>query len=444
MEGVHLTNMDGQPMAMLAVALVVLILVSAFFASAETAMMTLNRYRLKHLAERGHRAAQSAQKLLERPDRLISLLLFGNNFINILIGQIATVVTLQLWGEHALIASAAVVTAVVLVFAEVVPKTLAAIHPERIALPAAFVLRPLQFVLWPFVWILNWISNGVLALLGVRELKRARESLSREELRTVVMEAGAMIPQQHQQMLFGILDLETATVEDIMVPRGDIYGIDLDDEWPDVLEQLMNCRHTRVPCYSGNIDNIEGLLHLRRLAKTLRSGDDFTIADLRALLVEPYYVPMTTDLYVQLLNFQKQKQRIAFVVDEYGDIEGLVTLEDLLEEVVGEFTTDPQIYARDVYPQEDGSFLVDGSANIRAINRVYGFALPTSGPKTVNGLILETLEDIPITGTAFRVGHITIEIVQTAERAVKTARLTLAGTTPPHSPAQELLHDGDG
>jgi Mg2+/Co2+ transporter CorB len=285
----------------------------------------------------------------------------------------------------------------------------------------------------------------VLAILGVRELKRARESLTREELRTVVKEAGAMIPQQHQQMLFGILDLETATVEDIMVPRGDIYGIDLDDEWSDVLEQLMNCRHTRVPCYSGNINNIEGLLHLRRLARTLRSGDDFTVTDLRALLVEPYYVPMTTDLYVQLLNFQKQKQRIAFVVDEYGDIEGLVTLEDLLEEVVGEFTTDPQFYARDVYPQEDGTFLVDGSANIRAINRVYGFGLPATGPKTVNGLILETLEDIPITGTAFRLGHITIEIVQTAERAVKTARLTLAGTSAVgRSLAQEQLHDGDG
>ena len=449
MEGLRLTDLNGQSLLVLGLALIVLILLSAFFASSETAMMTLNRYRLNHLASRGHRAAQAAQKLLERPDRLISLLLFGNNFLNILIAQIATVATLELWGEGALLASSAVLTAFVLVFAEVVPKTLAAIHPERVAFPAAFILRPLQFVLWPFVWALNGVSNGVLALLGVRELKRARESLSREELRTVVKEAGAMIPRQHQQMLFGILDLETATVEDIMVPRNDIYGINLDDEWPDVLEQLMNCRHTRVPCYAGNIDNIEGLLHLRRLAKTLRSGDDFTLADLRALLVEPYYVPMTTDLYVQLLNFQKRKQRIAFVVDEYGDLEGLVTLEDLLEEVIGEFTTDPQVYARDVYPQEDGSFLIDGTANIRAVNRVYGFGLPTNGPKTINGLILETLEDIPITGTTFRLDGITIEIVQTAERAVKTARLTLAASGLPRGLAgnghsQEVLHDGDG
>jgi Mg2+/Co2+ transporter CorB len=304
------------------------------------------------------------------------------------------------------------------------------LSPDRIAFPASFVLRGILFVLYPLVWVLNGVSNGVLALFGVREFKRARESLSREELRTVVKEAGAMIPEQHREMLFGILDLETATVEDIMVPRGDIYGIDLEDDWPDILEQLVTCRHTRVPCYSGSLDKIEGMLHLRKVVKLLRGGDEFGVAELRSLLIEPYYVPLKTDLYVQLLNFQKQRQRIAFVVDEYGDIEGLVTLEDLLEEVIGEFTTDPQIYARDVYPQDDGSFLVDGSANIRAINRAYGFGLPTDGPKTVNGLILETLEDIPVTGTTFRLGEMTIEIVQTHERAVKTARLNLLGGAP--------------
>ena len=439
--------LPDQPLVVLGVELVLLILVAAFFASAETAMMTLNRYRLKHLAERGHRGARIALRLLERPDRLISLLLLGNNFTNIVIAQIATVATLELWGEGSLILSSAVLTAVVLVFAEVVPKTLAAIHPERVAFPSTFVLRPLQFVLYPFVWALNAVSNGVLAVLGVRELKRARESLSREELRTVVKEAGAMIPRQHQRMLFGILDLETATVEDIMVPRGEIYGIDLEAPWPDVLDQLISCRHTRVPVYAGNLDNVLGMLHMRRLNKLLRSEGEFTVEDLRLLLVEPYYVPLTTDLYVQLLNFQKQKQRIAFVVDEYGDLEGLVTLEDLLEEVIGEFTTDPQVYARDVYPQEDGSFLIDGSANIRAVNRVYSFGLPTDGPKTINGLILETLEDIPITGTTFRIGNMTIEIVQTAERAVKTARITLLGdvtSTGNARPPFESLHDGDG
>jgi len=422
--------MSYQSLPLMAGALVGLLCMSAFFSGSETAMMTLNRYRLKHLAEHGHLAARSAQKLLERPDRLIGVILLGNNFVNIVLAQIATLLTLQLVGDDGLIVASMLVTAVVLVFGEVVPKTLAALAPDRIAFPASFVLRGLLFVLYPLVWVLNGVSNGVLALFGVREFKRARDSLSREELRTVVKEAGAMIPEQHREMLFGILDLETATVEDIMVPRGEIYGIDLEDDWQDILEQLVTCRHTRVPCYSGSLDQVDGILHLRKVVKLLRSSDEFGVADLRALLIEPYYVPLKTDLYVQLLNFQKQRQRIAFAVDEYGDIEGLVTLEDLLEEVIGEFTTDPQIYARDVYPQPDGSFLVDGSANIRTINRAYGFGLPTDGPKTINGLILETLEDIPVTGTTFRLGEMTIEIVQTHERAVKIARINPLGGTP--------------
>lgn len=422
--------MSYESLPLMVGALLGLLCMSAFFSGSETAMMTLNRYRLKHLAEHGHLAARSAQKLLERPDRLIGVILLGNNFVNIVFAQIATLVTLHLVGDEGLIAASMLVTAVVLVFGEVVPKTLAALAPDRIAFPASFVLRGLLFVLYPLVWVLNGVSNGVLALFGVREFKRARDSLSREELRTVVKEAGAMIPEQHREMLFGILDLETATVEDIMIPRGDIYGIDLNDDWPDILEQLVTCRHTRVPCYSGSLDQVEGILHLRKVVKLLRSSDEFGVADLRALLIEPYYVPLKTDLYVQLLNFQKQRQRIAFAVDEYGDIEGLVTLEDLLEEVIGEFTTDPQIYARDVYPQSDGSYLVDGSANIRTINRAYGFGLPTDGPKTINGLILETLEDIPVTGTTFRLGDMTIEIVQTHERAVKTARINPLGGSP--------------
>ncbi len=407
------------------IALGVSILVSAYFSTSETSMMTLNRYRLKHLADNGHVGAKSAQKLLDRPDRLIGLVLLGNTFANVFIAQLAAVVTLQIFGKDEIIVSSIVVSAVLLVFCEVVPKTLAAMYPERIAFTCSFGLRFLMLALYPLVWILNLASNGVLALFGVRGLKHARESLTREELRTVVKEAGAMIPQQHRDMLFGILDLETATVEDIMVPRNEIYGIDLDDDMSDILEQLISCRHTRVPCYRGSLDSIEGMLHLRRAVKLLRSGDDFTIEDLRAIITAPYYVPKTTDLYVQLLNFQKQRQRIAFVVDEYGDLAGLVTLEDLLEEVIGEFTTDPLAFSRDVYPQADGSFLVDGSANIRAVNRVHGFGLPTDGPKTINGLILETLEDIPITGTTFRLGDMTIEIVQTHERAVKTARINM-------------------
>jgi len=418
------------PVVSMIIALIVLIGASAYFSSSETAMMALNRYRLRHLAERGHRGARRAQKLLDRPDRLIGLILLGNNFVNILAAQIFALLTLELVGEGGLIASTLVLTAVVLIFAEVMPKTLAALHPERVAFPSSWLLGVLMVALYPLVWLLNQITNRLLALFGVSSVGRAEDPLSREELRTVVKEAGAMIPQKHRQMLFGILDLENVTVEDIMVPRAEIYGINLEDEWADIADQLETCHHTRVPCYSGSIDNVEGVLHMRRVTRLLRA-DEFGIEDLRGILHDPYYVPLTTDLYVQLLNFQKARQRIAFVVDEYGDIVGLVTLEDLLEEVIGEFTTDPQIYVRDVYPQDDGSFLVDGSANIREINRAYGFGLPSDGPKTINGLIIETLEDIPITGTTFRVGDITVEIVQTLEKSVKTARLTTSGERSP-------------
>ncbi len=412
----------------LVVGLASLIAASAYFSSSETAMMALNRYRLKHLAEQGHAGARRAQRLLERPDRLISLILLGNNFVNILAAQLCTLLTLQLVGEQGLIASTIALTAVVLICAEVVPKTVAAIHPEEVAFPSSWLLRTLMWLFFPMVWLLNRISNSALAVFGVDAAQRAADPLSREELRTVVKEAGALIPYKHREMLFGILDLENATVEDIMVPRSDISGINLEDDWPDIVEQIETSRHTRLPCYSGSLDNIEGVLHLRRVTRIMRD-EDFGLDALRAILMEPYFAPLKTDLYVQLINFQKARQRLAFVVDEYGDIEGLVTLEDLLEEIIGEFTTDPQIYVRDVYPQDDGSYLVDGSANLREINRAYGFGLPSDGPKTINGLILETLEDIPIAGTAFRLDGITIEIVQTAEKSVKTARLTVLGRT---------------
>lgn len=427
--------MTEVPVVTLVVALCVLIVASAYFSSSETAMMALNRYRLKHLAERQHRAARRAQALLDRPDRLIGLILLGNNFVNILAAQITTVLTLALVGESGLIVSTLLLTAVVLVFAEVVPKTMAAVHPERIAFPSSLLLRVLLFVFYPFVWLLNQVSNGILALFGIKDIGRSEDPLSREELRTVVKEAGAMIPRKHRQMLFGILDLENATVEDIMVPRNEVYGIDFEDDWSEIVDQLVSCRHTRVPCFSGSLDRLEGVLHLRKVSSLLRSGNEFSLDDLRAILMEPYFVPLKTDLYVQLLNFQQRRQRIAFVVDEYGDIEGLVTLEDLLEEIIGEFTTDPQNFVRDVYPQDDGSFLVDGTANIREINRAYGFGLPTDGPKTVNGLVLETLEDIPVTGTTFKLGDLTIEIVQTLEHAVKTARIAPTGDTPLGAPA---------
>lgn len=392
--------------------------------------MVLNRYRLRHLAEQKHAGARRALSLLERPDRLISFILLGNNFVNIVATQITTVVTLQLFGEDGLVIATLILTPVLLIFGEVVPKTYAALHPENIAYPSSLVLKPLMAICAPFTFALNYISTGVLQLFNIAPNVIGSEPLGREELRTVVKEAGALIPHKHQQMLFGILDLEKATVEDIMVPRSEVVAIDLEDEWSDVVAQLVTCRHTRVPCFRGNLDNLVGILHMRNLTRLLRTGDEFKCAELEAILMEPYFVPLKTDLHTQLINFQVQRQRIAMVVDEYGDIEGLVTIDDLLEEVVGEFTTVPLFNSRDVYPQQDGSFLIDGSANIRELNRNYGWSLPEDGPKTLNGLILEALEDIPEPGTSLRVGGYTIEIVHSAGHAVRNARVF-----PPNVPA---------
>jgi len=405
-------------------ALVLLIGMSAYFSGSETAMMSLNRYRLRHLVGQDHAGAKRADKLLSRPDRLIGLILLGNNFVNILATQIATILTLQYLGQDGLIVTTVVLTAVILIFAEVLPKTVAAANPERIAFPSTLLLQPLLWLLYPFVWIVNGISNGILRWFGIDPQKPGADALDRDELRSVLKAAGTMIPHKHRQMLFGILDLEHATVEDIMVPRAEIDAIDLEDDWVDIVAQLTAARHTRVPCFRGSLDNLVGILHVRALTRLLRGVDEFDIKEFEEMLREPYFVPTKTNLHTQLINFQRRRARLAMAVDEYGDIEGLVTIDDLLEEVVGEFTTDVQNYTRDVYPQDDGTFLVDGSTNIRELNRAYNWDLPEDGPKTLNGLILQVLEDIPETGTSLRIGDFTIEIVHGTEHVVKNARIT--------------------
>jgi Mg2+/Co2+ transporter CorB len=405
-------------------ALVLLICMSAYFSSSETAMMALNRYRLRHLVEKDHAGAKRANDLLARPDRLIGLILLGNNFVNILTTQIATILTLHFLGQDGLILTTVLLTLVILIFAEVLPKTVAAINPERVAFPSTLLLKPLLWLFYPFVWVVNGITNRILNWFNINPQKAGADPLDREELRTVVKEAGAMIPRKHRQMLFGILDLEKATVEDIMVPRAEIDAIDLDDEWVDVVNQLMASRHTRIPCYRGSLDKLVGVLHVRALTRLLRSLEDFGLEEFEAMLREPYFVPTKTNLHMQLINFQRKRERLALAVDEYGDIEGLVTIDDLLEEVVGEFTTDLQNYTRDVYPQDDGTYLVDGTANIRELNRAYNWTLPEGGPKTLNGLLLNALEDIPETGTSLRIDDYTIEVVHSTEHVVKNARVT--------------------
>ncbi len=414
--------MDDIPIGALFAALAVLILLSAFFSGSETAMMALNRYRLKHLCDQKHKGAMRASALLEKPDRLIGLILLGNNFVNILASSIATIIAIRLYGEVGIAIAAALLTIVILIFSEVTPKTMAALYPEKIAFPVSLILKPLLTMLYPLVWLVNLIANGVLKILGISPNDNEDMALSREELRTVVKEAGTMIPQRHQQMLFGILDLEKVTVEDIMIPRNEVIGIDLDSTHDELESQLRSSRHTRIPIFNGNLDNIVGVIHVRKIPVLLDQPQESRATAISERVVEPYYVPIGTPLHTQLNNFQREKCRIGFVVDEYGDIQGLVTLEDILEEIVGEFTTDPG-YNKDIHEQEDGSYLVDASANIREINKSLKWTLNTEGPKTLNGLIIETLENIPETGTSLRIGNYIIEILQTSKQAVKTIRI---------------------
>ena len=384
--------------------------------------MSLNRYRLRHKARAGHRGAKLAENLLQKPDRLIGLILLGNNLVNMTAAALVAVISLQLGGEAALAVGTFLLTLVVLIFAETAPKTLAALHPERVAYPAAYVYYPLLKVLYPLVWLTNVLSNGVLYLLGLRSRDGDSDALSREELRTVVFEAGTRISHKYRSMLINILDLEKVTVDDVMVPHNEVVGIDLDDDIADIKTAIRDSDHTRLPVYRDNIDDVIGLLHLRKLAN-LSGKASIEKEDIESSVAQPYFVPEGTPLSTQLVQFQKDKQRFAMVVDEYGDIQGIVTLEDILEEIVGEFTTDPADKVEDVVRETGNSFLVNGAANIREINRDMNWSLPTDGPKTLNGLVLEYLETIPEQGICFKIAGYPIEIVEINENRVQTARI---------------------
>ena len=406
------------------VLLAVLLALSGFFSSTETAMMSLNRYRLRHLAATGHVGARLTERLLSRPDRLIGLILLGNNLVNILAASLVTVLSLRIGGEPAVALGALLLTIALLIFSEVAPKTYGALYPERLALPASYVYTVLMKIAYPLVWVTNLLANGVLRLLGISAEQAASHSLSTEELRTVVAEASTVIPHRHQRMLLSILDLERVTVDDIMVPRSEIAGIDLSDSWDDIVEQIGASPHTRMPVYDEELANIVGMLHMKRIVHELANGEltrDRLLELARAR--EPYFVPEGTTLNTQLLNFQRQKRRIAFVVDEYGDVQGLVTLEDILEEIVGEFTTDPGEIHRDVHRDADGAYVVSGPTGVRSLNRRLGWSLPTTGHRTLNGLIVEHLERIPEAGTLLELEGYQIEILQTSENAVKTVRV---------------------
>lgn len=416
--------MDDISTSSLFIALGILILLSAFFSSSETGMMALNKYRLRHLVNENNKNAKRVNDLLQRPDRLIGLILIGNNLVNIAAASLATILCTRLFGPvyGALIATLAL-TVLLLIFAEVTPKTLAALHPEKIAFPASWILSPLLKVCYPFVWGLNLITNGILRLFGVSAEQRSQHSMSSEELRTVVNEAGALMPQSHQDMLVSILDLEKVTVEDIMIPRSDMHGIDINDDWKVISKQLVHSQHTRVLLYRDTIDDAVGFVHVRDALRLL-SKNQFTKATLLRAVREIYFVPEGTPLSVQLLKFQHAKERIGLVVDEYGDIQGLVTLEDILEEIVGDFTTSmTPTPSEEVHPQQDGSYLVDGSANVRDLNKEMDWTFPIDGPKTLNGLVLEYLEEIPEANLSIKLAGYPIEIIEVKDNMIKTARV---------------------
>ncbi|RLA48904.1 MAG: magnesium/cobalt efflux protein [Gammaproteobacteria bacterium] len=419
--------MNEVSLSLLFSVLAALIILSGFFSSSETGMMSLNRYRLKHLQKNHHKGAKRVGKLLDRPDRLIGLILIGNNLVNIFASAIATVIAIRLWGDAGIFIATAVLTLVILIFAEIMPKTIAALHPEKVAFPASLILLPLLKILYPLVWMVNGITNGLLRMLGVDPEKQIDENLSQEELRTLVSEAGALIPTRRRHMMLNILALEEVSVDDIMVPRNEVYGVDLDDNDDDILRCIQTSSHTRLPVWREDINNIVGVLHLRNISKIIdKQGLDRDA--LEREMEQPYYIPESTPLNTQLMNFQQEKLRLAVVVDEYGEVLGLVALEDILEEIVGEFTSNLAEAKESIFPQRDGSYIIAGTASIREINKALEWQLPTDGPKTLSGLILEYLESFPNANAGLAIGNYRLEILELEGNVVQAARVQLVPT----------------
>lgn len=410
--------MNDIPLSILLGLLAVLLLLSAFFSGSETALMTLNRYRLQHLVKQKHRGAIKAHELLKRPDRLIGLILLGNNFVNIMASSIATVIAIRIGGDEIIPAATALLTILVLIFSEVTPKTLAALRPELLAFISAWIYVPLLKIFYPIVWIVNVISNVLLRIVGVNPKKAKKDTLDKDELRSIVSDTDHLLPSRYQNMLLRILDLESARVEDIMTQRKEIVGIDLEDSIEEIIEQLRNSPHTRLPVYKKNIDRVIGFLHIRTVLARI-THPDFDKQIITDSLSKPFFIPASTSIHKQMQIFKTEKQRIGLVVDEYGDVQGLVTLDDLLQEIVGELIAEEEA---DIKKQKDGSYLVDASVTVRDLNRVTDWDLPTEGPKTLNGLIIEYMEMIPEPGTSIKFhGHI-LEIIQRDENTVKLVR----------------------
>ncbi|MEW7311976.1 HlyC/CorC family transporter [Buttiauxella gaviniae] len=409
----------------LIVTLIIMVVVSAYFSGSETGMMTLNRYKLRHLAKQGNRAAKRVEKLLRKPDRLISLVLIGNNLVNILASAIGTIVGMRLYGDAGVAIATGILTFVVLVFAEVLPKTIAALYPEKVAFPSSFLLGPLQILMMPLVWLLNVITRMLMRLMGIKNVSTVSSALNKDELRTLVHESHSKISRRNQDMLLSVLDLEKISVDDIMVPRNEIVGIDINDDWKSIVRQLTHSPHGRIVLYRDTLDDAISMLRVREAYRLMTEKQEFTKETLLRASDEIYFVPEGTPLNVQLVKFQRNKKKVGLVVDEYGDIQGLVTVEDILEEIVGDFTTSMSpTLAEEVTPQNDGSVIIEGGANVREINKAFNWTLPEDEARTVNGMLLEELQEIPAIDTRVRLSHYDIDILDVQDNMIKQVRVT--------------------
>ncbi len=416
--------MEELPLSLLLSLLLALLILSGFFSLSETSMMAVNRYRLKHLAKQGHRGAKLTIKLLENTDRLLGVILLGNNLLNTAAATLVAVIVSILFTHNdlALLIGTFAVTFAILVFSEITPKVIAATYPERVALAASYILTPLLKIFYPAVWFVNLFVQSILSLLRLHPNENTAHKISPEELKMLVLEAGHFIPKKHQNILVNLVDLESVTVDDIIVPRKQIEAIDLDAEDEIIHDQIMTCHHTRLPIYRAHLDNVIGFIHVRKIFNQLK-GEKITASMLERVLQEPYFIPSGTPLFSQLQLFQENRKRIGFVVDEYGEWIGLITLEDIIEEIIGEFTTHSPTQTSAFIQEPDGSIIAEGSVLLRDLNRKLGFQLPLDGPKTLNGLILEHFQDIPEAGIGLNIAGYPMEIIQTKDQAVKIVRI---------------------
>ncbi len=406
----------------LSLILLFLVCISAFFSASEIGMMSINRYRLRHLVKKQNQKAIWVNQLLSHPDRLLSIILIGNTLANIVASTVATLIGQRLYGDLGVAVATTILTLIVLILSEMTPKTLAAIYPQQVAFATVLPLRLLQYLMLPLVQLVSWAATGLLRLFGIKVDRVQKEALTREELRSVVHEAGGMLPVEHKGMLISLLDLESTQVEDIMIPKAEVVGIDLNLPWPKVLEQLETIQHTRIPLYRDTLDHLVGMIHVRSVLH-LALTEVLTFEHLLKMAEAPYFIPEATPLNVQILNFQKMKRRSCFVVDEYGDLLGLVTLEDILEEVVGDFTTDIADLSQDITLQEDGTAVIDASITLRQLDRTLGWRLPALGPRTLSGLLIEYLGYIPPAGCCLKIELYQIEILKVSENTIKSVKM---------------------